>query len=431
VSSGNGASPVRGGIVVTGTEVLTGRVSDRNGPWVSERLEELGIEVANILTVGDRREDLLTALRFFAEQGLELVVTTGGLGPTADDITAEVVGSFAGRDLVLDEEMEQRIADILAGFARRFRMDPEALKVANRKQAMVPEGSTPIDPAGTAPGLVVEADGMTIIVMPGPPRELHAMWPHALETEPVQRVLERTPPYRLDEIRMFGIPESELAKSLREIEAETDLSPLEITTCLRRAELVIDIRSRPGDEGLAQRLSDELVARHERHVFSVEGHTIDSQVADLLAGHRIGVGESCTGGLLAVRLTERPGASEYFAGGVVAYSNEAKQELLGVPHDVIEDHGAVSPEVAEAMADGAMERFGADVGVGITGVAGPDGGTEEKPVGYVCICAKLADGANLARDPRLPGSRDDIRDRSATVAMHMLRWLLRGEEPPL
>ena len=431
MSPGNGASPVRGGIVVTGTEVLTGRVSDRNGPWVSERLEELGVEVANILTVGDRREDLLTALRFFADQGLELVVTTGGLGPTADDITAEVVGSFAGRDLVLDEEMEQRIAEILAGFARRFRMDPEALKVANRKQAMVPEGSTPIDPAGTAPGLVVEADGMTIIVMPGPPRELHAMWPHALDTEPVRRVLERTPPYRLDEIRMFGIPESELAKSLREIEAETDLSPLEITTCLRRAELVIDIRSRPGDEALAQRVSDELVARHERNVFSVEGHTIDRQVADLLSGRRIGVGESCTGGLLAVRLTERPGASGYFAGGVVAYSNEAKQELLAVPGETIEAHGAVSPEVAEAMADGAIERFGADVGVGITGVAGPDGGTEEKPVGYVCICAKLADGTKLARDPRLPGSRDDIRDRSATVAMHMLRWLLRGEEPPL
>jgi nicotinamide-nucleotide amidase len=278
---------------------------------------------------------------------------------------------------------------------------------------------------------VVDAGEMTIIVLPGPPRELRAMWPPALETEPVRRVLERTPPYRLDEIRMFGIPESELAKSLREIEEDTDLSPLEITTCLRRAELVIDIRSRPGHEELAQHLNDELVTRHEAHVFSVDRRTIDDQVAELLAGRRIGVAESCTGGLLAVRLTERPGASDYFAGGVVAYSNGAKSELLGVPADMIEKHGAVSPEVAEAMADGAIERFEADVGVGITGVAGPDGGTEEKPVGYVCICAKLADGTTLARDPRLPGSRDDIRDRSATVAMHMLRWLLRGEEPPL
>ena len=431
MSATDGASPVRAGIVVTGTEVLTGRVSDRNGPWVSQRLEELGIEVSNILTVGDRREDLLAALRFYADQGLDLVVTTGGLGPTADDITAEVVGAYAGRELVLDEAMEERIAEILAGFARRFRMDPEALRVANRKQAMVPEGSTTVDPAGTAPGLVVEADGMSVVVMPGPPRELHAMWPHALETDAVRAVLDRTPPYRLDEIRMFGIPESELAKSLREIEEDTDLSALEITTCLRRAELVIDIRSRPGDEELADLLSRELVARHESHVFSVEGETIDRQVAELLAGRRIGVAESCTGGLLAGRLTDPPGASGYFAGGVVAYSNEAKSELLAVPAELIEAHGAVSPEVAEAMADGALARFGADVACAITGVAGPDGGTEEKPVGYVCFCAKLADGTVLARDPRLPGSRDDVRDRSVTVALHMLRWLLRGEEPPL
>jgi nicotinamide-nucleotide amidase len=431
VSSGNGESPVRAGVVITGTEVLTGRVSDRNGPWVSQQLEQLGVEVAHILAVGDRREDLLSALRFCAGQGLDLVVTTGGLGPTADDITAEVVGEFAEREMVLDKGMEARIAEILAGFARRFRMDPEALKVANRKQAMVPEGATTVDPAGTAPGLVVDAGELTIIVMPGPPRELHAMWPYALEAGPVRKLLDRAPPFRLDEIRMFGIPESELAKSLREIEQDTDLSPLEITTCLRRAELVIDIRSRPGDEELADRVSRELVARHEAHVFSVEGRTIDQQVAELLAGHRIGVAESCTGGLLAGRLTDPPGASAYFAGGVVAYSNESKAEILGVPARLIETRGAVSPEVAEAMADGALRGFDADVACAITGVAGPDGGTAEKPVGYVCLCAKLADGTTLARDPRLPGGREDVRDRSVTVALHMLRWLLLGEEPPL
>lgn len=428
---GGRVPPVKAGIVVTGTEVLTGRVSDRNGPWVAQRLEQLGLEVAHILTVGDRREDILDALAFSADQGLELVVTTGGLGPTADDLTAEVVGRYAGRELVLDEEMEARIAEILSGFARRFRMDPDALRAANRKQAMVPEGATTVDPAGTAPGLVVPADGMTIIVMPGPPRELHAMWAHAVETDAARAVLDRTPPYRFDEIRMFGIPESELAKSLREIEADVDLSPLEITTCLRKAELVIDIRSRPGDEQLAQQLSDQLVARHEDHVFSVGGETIDEQVAGLLAGHRIGVAESCTGGLLAARLTQPPGASAYVGGGVVAYSNEAKAQLLGVAPDLIEAHGAVSPQIAEAMADGALERFDADVACAITGVAGPDGGSEEKPVGYVCFCAKLADGSLLARDPQLPGNRDDVRDRSVTVAMHLLRMLLRGEEPPL
>lgn len=433
MNGGDGArvDAVRAGIVVTGTEVLTGRVSDRNGPWVAQQLEGLGLEVAHSLTVADRREDLLDALAFSAEQGLELVVTTGGLGPTADDLTAEVVARFAGRELVLDERMERRIAEILSGFARRFSMDPEALRVANRKQAMVPEGATTVDPAGTAPGLVVGAGEMTIVVMPGPPRELHAMWPHALEADAVRELLDRTPAYRFDEIRMFGIPESELAKSLREIETDVDLSPLEITTCLRKAELVIDIRSRPGDEQLARRLSDQLVARHERHVFSVGGETIDEQVAELLAGHRIGVAESCTGGLLAARLTQPPGASAYVGGGVVAYSDEAKAGLLGVAPRLIEAHGAVSPEVAEAMADGALARFDADVACAITGVAGPDGGTEDKPVGYVCFCAKLADGSVLARDPQLPGGRADVRERSVTVALHLLRMLMRGEEPPL
>jgi nicotinamide-nucleotide amidase len=176
---------------------------------------------------------------------------------------------------------------------------------------------------------------------------------------------------------------------------------------------------------------DALGERFSRFVFSRDGSSIDEQVADLLAGKRIGLGESCTSGLLAARLTERPGSSAYVAGGVVAYSNDAKQELLDVPAVLIESHGAVSPEVAEAMADGALTRFHADLGVGITGIAGPDGGTEEKPVGYVCICVKRSGGEILARDPVLPGDRREIRDRSTTVAMHLLRRLLRGEDFPL
>jgi nicotinamide-nucleotide amidase len=422
---------VKAGIVVTGTEILSGRITDRNGPWVSERLEELGLEVGHILTVGDRREDLTEALRFLAGRGAELIVTTGGLGPTADDLTAEAVGEFSGRELVLDEGMEERIAAILRSFARRLRFDPEALRAANRKQAMVPRGASTIDPAGTAPGLVVPAGSATVVVLPGPPRELQAMWPKALESEEVRELLGRADSYRLDTLKLFGIPESEIAKTLREIEAEVDLSPLEITTCLRQSELVVDIRSRPGDEELVARLSDAIAARHGRFLFSRDGESIDDQVAELLAGRRIALAESSTGGLLGARLTQRPGASAYFAGGVVAYSDEAKSELLGVPAKLIAAHGAVSPEVAEAMADGALARFEADVACAITGVAGPDGGTEEKPVGYVCFCAKLADGTLLARDPRLPGSRADIRDRSVTVALHMLRWLLRGEKPPL
>jgi nicotinamide-nucleotide amidase len=423
---------IRAGIVVTGTEVLTGRISDTNGPWVSERLAEHGVEVAHILIVADRPDDLEAALRFLAAQGMDLIVTTGGLGPTADDLTAEMVGRFAGRELVLDEEMLEKIAEILRGFARRFRLDESAMMEANRKQAMIPEGAVALDPVGTAPGLVVPAGERVVIVLPGPPRELRPMWPLALETEAVREVLARATPLHGYTMRMFGVPESEIAKSLREIEADgVDLGAVEITTCLRRGEIEIDVRYRDEGEAVAERVREELARRHPRETFSLDGSTIDSQVAALLKGRRLGLGESCSGGLLAARITDLPGASEYMAGSVVAYSNEAKVDLLGVDPALIEEKGAVSPEVAEAMAIGALERFGADVAVSITGIAGPGGGSEEKPVGYVCFNARLADGTAIARDPVIPGDRSDIRERSALVGMHLLRTLLGGADAPI
>jgi nicotinamide-nucleotide amidase len=233
-------------------------------------------------------------------------------------------------------------------------------------------------------------------------------------------------------LRMFGLPESGLAETLREAEQSVDgFDRLEITTCLRRgAELEIDVRYRAGEEDLLDGLFGGLRERHSSFIYTESGESIDEIVAGLLAGHTVAVGESCSGGKLAARLTDRPGASEYFAGGVIAYTNEAKTQLLGVPAELIAEHGAVSNEVAGALADGAIERFSADIGVGITGVAGPGGGTEEKPVGYVCICVKHSDGRSLARDPKLPGSRDDVRDRSVSVAMHMLRRMLIGEDLP-
>jgi competence/damage-inducible protein CinA-like protein len=416
---------------VTGTEVLTGKVTDRNGPWISERLGELGVDTAHILVVGDRPDDVLSALRFMESEGMDLVVTSGGLGPTADDLTAEAVAHFAGVEMVLDEGMEEKIAAILRRFARRFRFDPEALRDANRKQAMVPSGSTTIDPAGTAPGLVVQADNVTVIVLPGPPRELQAMWPAAIDAGSAKKVLQRATPFGGFTLRLFGIPESEIAKSLLEIEEGTDLSPLEITTCLRGGELEIEVRHREGAEAAATAVQEGMAARHGRFLFSTDGSTIDEQVAELLRGHRLGLAESCSAGHLAARITRLPGASEYFAGGVVSYSNESKTQLLGVDPALIEKHGAVSPEVAEAMADGALERFEADVACAITGIAGPDGGTEEKPVGYVCFCVKTTDGRSRARDPVIPGGREDIRERSALVGLHMLRFVLGGAEPPL
>jgi nicotinamide-nucleotide amidase len=420
---------IRAGIVVTGTEVITGRISDGNGPWVSERLAERGVEVAHIHVVADRPGDLEATLRFMADEGMDLIVTTGGLGPTADDLTAEVVARFAGRELVLDEAMEAKIAEILSGFAQRFKLDHEALMEANRKQAMVPEGATPLDPVGTAPGLVVPAGERVVVVLPGPPRELQPMWEVAVETAPVREVLDRATPLRGYTMRMFGVPESEIAKSLREMEADgVGLEAVEITTCLRRGEIEIDVRYRDEARAVAEEVREGLVQRHREETFSVDGETIDAQVATLLLGHRLALAESCSGGLMAARVTDLEGASEYFAAGVVAYSNEAKAEMLGVDPGLIDAKGAVSPEVAEAMAIGALERFGADVAVSITGIAGPGGGSEKKPVGYVCFNARLADGTSIARDPVIPGGRLDIRERSALVGMHLLRRLLGEEE---
>jgi nicotinamide-nucleotide amidase len=225
---------------------------------------------------------------------------------------------------------------------------------------------------------------------------------------------------------MFGVPESEIAKSLREIEDDdgVDVEAVEVTTCLRRGEIEIDVRWREETEAVAMAVRDGLVKRHPKETFSLDGETIDEQVAKLLRGHRLGLAESCSGGLLAARITNVPGASDYFAGSAVTYAYEAKEELLGVPKVLLEEKGAVSPEVAEAMAIGALERFDADVAISITGIAGPDGGTEEKPVGTVCFNARLADGTVIARERMIPGDRADIRERSALLAMHLLRNLL-------
>jgi nicotinamide-nucleotide amidase len=417
--------------VVTGTEVITGRIADANGPWVSERLAELGVEVAHIVVVADRPDDLEGALRFLAAEKMDLIVTSGGLGPTADDLTAEIVGRFADRPMALDKDMEAKIAAILRRFARNrsFKFDEEAVMEANRKQAMVPEGAEALDPIGTAPGLVVPAGDQVVVVLPGPPRELRPMWARAIATDSVQAVLARATPLHGLTMRMFGVPESEIAKSLREISDDdgVDVDAVEVTTCLRRGEIEIDVRWRDETEAVAMAVRDGLARRHPRETFSLDGETIDEQVAKLLQGRRLGLAESCSGGLLAARITNVPGASDYFAGSAVTYSYEAKEELLGVPKGVLEEFGAVSPQAAEAMTKGALERFDADVALSITGIAGPGGGTDEKPVGYVCFNARLADGTEVAVDRVIPGDRADIRERSALVAMHLLRRLLGGD----
>ena len=427
---------VRAGIVVTGTEVLTGRVSDRNGPWLSERLLELGADVVGIAVVGDRPGDILRAPRFLAAEDCTLIVTSGGLGPTADDLTAVVVGEFQGREMVLDEALEERIAEILRPLMTRWPdLDPDAVLASNRKQAVIPAGATILEPVGTAPGLVVApADelcgaGPVVVVLPGPPRELQPMWATAVETALVSAALRDAVVYRRAMLRLFGIPESEIAATLRAAEAAAiELDRLEITTCLRRGEVEVVTRYEPSAELVYEQFAALVRERHPGTLFSDDGTTVDEQVFDLLRAARetIAVAESCTGGLVCARLTERPGSSEFVRGGLVVYSNEAKVALAGVDPALIEAHGAVSQEVAEALADGAWERLGADVGVGVTGIAGPGGGSAEKPVGLVWVCVAHRDGRRLTRSVNLPGGRADIRDRSTTIALHLVRRLLRA-----
>jgi nicotinamide-nucleotide amidase len=425
----------RAGIVVTGTEVLTGRVLDRNGGWISERLRELGVEHEHTIVVGDRPEDMRDALAFLTGRGVDVIVTSGGLGPTADDMTAAVVGAFQGREMVLDEPTEARIAEILAPMRERWpQLDMDAIREANRKQAVVPEGSTILAPVGTAPGLVVPpADGgpgPTVVVLPGPPRELQPMWADAAATDAFRAAISGSHEIRQEMLRLFGIPESEIAATLRAAEDDgVALDRLEITTCLRGGEIEIVTRFEPGAAAVYDDLVAQVRARHADTLFSEDGSTVDQQVARLLreSGRKVAVAESCTGGLVGGRLTQLPGSSAYFPGGLIVYSNEAKVALAGVDPAVIERVGAVSAEAAQALADGARERLGADVGIGVTGIAGPDGGTPEKPVGTVWFAVRDRDGRSLTRRVHLPGGRFDIRDRSTAVAMHLLRRLLLGD----
>ena len=438
---------LRAGIVVTGNEVLGGRVSDRNGPWLAERLRELGVDHAYTVIVGDRPEDMREALRFLAERDMDIVLTSGGLGPTADDLTAEVVGGFQGREMELDEALSERIAEIVKPLMKRWpNIDRDAIRQANRKQATVPVGATVLEPVGTAPGLVVPPAGIeaasrqqpppgspgrgpTVVVLPGPPRELRPMWEQALNTDALRAALVGAGTYRQRTLRLFGIPESEIAETLRVAEREgVALEHLEITTCLKRGEIEVVTRYEPSEEPVYDAFEEVLKERHSDTLFSLDGSTVDDQVATLLRGTlTIGTAESCTGGLLVARLTDPAGASEYVKGGIVAYSNEVKVSHAGVPQELIEQHGAVSGEVAQALADGARAQLGADVGVGVTGVAGPGGGSEEKPVGLVWLSVAAPGEVRVTRSVNVPGGRSDVRDRATTVAMHLIRRLLLND----
>jgi nicotinamide-nucleotide amidase len=408
-------------VVVTGSELVRGDRRDLNGPFLAAELLRRGIEPARIVIVGDREDELTGAL----EEGLraDLCLTSGGLGPTHDDRTVELVARAAGVGLHVDDDLQREIGGISRAFARRMNRPYVDFEPGVRKQATIPDGALSLGLAGTAPGLVLEAGECVVVVLPGPPGELQRLWVDAVESEPVRRVLARAQPPDVRLLRFFGASESAVAKALAD--AGGDGNGVEATICARDFEIHVDLYVQPGAEARADELTSGLVEPLERYLFSRDERRVEELVLDacLEQGLTLATAESCTGGMVAQRLTSVPGSSRVFLGAVVAYSNEVKEVELGVPLEVLERHGAVSAEAAAAMAAGARERLGADIAVAVTGIAGPDGGSQEKPVGLVYLHAESPSGSRSA-DFVFPGDREGVRRRAAVTALHLVRRLV-------
>ena len=408
-------------LVVTGSELVRGERTDRNGPFLAREVLERGVEPARITIVGDGEDELDAALR----EGLagDLLVTSGGLGPTHDDRTVEMVARVTGRELRVDEELHRQIEMVSRRVAERLRRPYADFEPGVRKQASVPVGADSIGLAGTAPGLVLEHEGTVVVILPGPPGELQRLWASAVVSEPVRRLLSRARPPGRRVLRLFGVSESAVSRALEEAGGEPD--GVEATICARDFEIHVDLVVDPGAEAEADALESSLADALGRWLFARDERPIEAQVLALCRarGLTLATGESCTGGLVAERLTRVPGSSDVFLGAVVAYADEVKVAQLGVPEALIREHGAVSAEVAAAMARGARKRLHADVAVGITGVAGPGGGTPEKPVGLCYVAAETPDTASVV-DFSYPADREAVRSRAAVAALHLVRRLL-------
>jgi nicotinamide-nucleotide amidase len=411
-------------VVVTGSELVRGERTDRNGPFLAAQALTHGLEPARITIVGDSPAELEAALR----EGLEAdaCLVSGGLGPTHDDRTVEMLARAAGIELVVDEALEEEIESISRALAERLRRPYADFASGVTKQATRPVTAVSIGLAGTAPGLVFRApNGCVVVVLPGPPGELRRLWPNALASKPMQELLARTRRPGRRVLRLFGVSESAVARALEE--AGGDGGGVEATICAREFEIHVDLLVEAGSEERAESLEGALVERLEQWLFARDERRVEELVLSLAAarGLRLATAESCTGGMVAARLTGVPGSSASFIGGVVAYDDEVKRSELDVPERLLSEHGAVSAEVAAAMAEGARSRLGADVAVAVTGVAGPGGGTPEKPVGRVHVHAATPD-SSVARMLDLPGEREQIRIRATVTALHLLRALLLG-----
>ena len=406
---------MRAEIIAIGSELLTPYRLDTNSLFLTDGLNQVGIRVVHKAVVGDSLEDMRASFQHALERA-DLIVASGGLGPTDDDRTRDAVADLLGRKLQLDESMLRHIQEL---FRRFGRVMPEI----NRRQAMVPEGATVLpNPRGSAPGLWLETKGQIIILLPGVPSELRAMF----EQEVRPRLAKLAHDERLftRDLRITGLPESEVEQRVSPLYA---LYPDSETTILASPPgIQLHPRVWSRDPAKANQILDEMVKRMAlalgEHLYSTEGESMDEVVARVLTENRatIAVAESCTGGMLAERLTNVPGSSSYFLGGIVSYSNELKTSLVGVPAELIEAKGAVSAEVALALAKGIRKTTGATLGVGVTGIAGPGGGTPEKPVGLVHI------GIADERGPRerrfqFPGDRERIRMHATQTALDSVR----------
>jgi nicotinamide-nucleotide amidase len=409
-------------VVVTGSELVRGDRPDLNGPFLARSLLSLGLEPARIHIVGDGADELERALRE-AVADADLVAVSGGLGPTHDDRTVATVARIAGVELELRSELEAEIEGFARAVAGRLNRPYADFVEGVRKQAMLPVGAELLGLAGTAPGMVVDVAGTPVVVLPGPPPELRRLWPNALAAQSVRRVLEGGTPPLWRSLRLFGLGESTVAHAFDEAGGDGD--GVEVTICARDFEIVVDLLAEPHAVERAEALAAAIGGKLAPYLYSDDGRSVEEIVLALCRdrGFTLATAESCTGGLLAARLTAVPGYSDVTLGGVVAYGNEVKESALGVPAELIEEHGAVSAEVAAALARGARERLGADVAVGVTGVAGPGGGTEEKPVGLVYFHAETPDGGH-GSSFSFPGDRDSIRRRSVVASLHLTRRLL-------
>jgi nicotinamide-nucleotide amidase len=431
-------------VVVTGSELVRGERTDLNGPFLAREALRHGLEPARIEIVGDNPAELLAALRDALDA--DAILVSGGLGPTHDDRTVEMVAQALGLGLHVDSELEAQIEAVSRAAAERMRRDYAQFAPGVTKQATKPDGAISLGLAGTAPGLLIPREGdRVVVVLPGPPGELQRLWPNALETDAMRALLARTRPPGRRVYRLFGVSESAVARALADAGGDGD--GVEATICARDFEIHVDFVVEPDADARADELERSFIGAIDEYLYGSDERGVEEHVLELCRarGWTLGTAESCTGGLVAARLTSIPGSSDVLAGGIVAYANEVKEQQLGVSAALLAEHGAVSAEVAAAMAHGARETLGVDVAVSVTGVAGPAGGTAEKPVGLVFLHAVTPDGelgrefdfgagsaggkAAAARPADRPpaaawGDRAAIRARSVVIALHLVRTLL-------